>query len=72
MGHVMMNERVLKRALKGNTEGRRSVGMPRGRWLDAVDKDAKRMLKWRNWRRLADDGDAWRQQNKEAKAQVGL
>jgi len=37
-----------------------------------VDWDAKRMLNWRNWRRLADDRDAWRQWNKEAKVQVGL
>jgi hypothetical protein len=66
------NERVLKRALQGYTEGKRPAGRPRGRWLDAVDRDAKRMLKWRSWRRLADDRDTWRQQNKEAKAQVGL
>jgi len=69
---MMKNERVLKRALQGNKEGRRSVGRPRGRWLDAVDRDAKRMLKWRNWRRLADDRGDWRWRNKEAKAQVGL
>jgi len=58
MGHVMTkNERVLKRVLQGNTEGRRSVGRSRGRWLDAMDRDDKRMLKLRNWRRLADDKD---------------
>jgi hypothetical protein len=34
--------------------------------------DVKRMLKWRNWRRLAEDRDAWRWRNKEAKAQVEL
>ena len=66
------NERVLKRALQGYTEGRKPAGTLRGRWLDAVDRDAKRMLKWRNWRRLADDRDAWRQWNKETKDQVGL
>ena len=68
---MMKNERVLKRALHGNTEGK-SIGRPRGRWLDAVDRDTKRMLKWRNWKRLTDDRDAWRQWNKEAMAQVGL
>jgi hypothetical protein len=31
--------------------GRRPVGRPSQRWLDAVDRDAKRMLKCRNWRR---------------------
>jgi len=38
----------------------------------AADKDAKRMLKYRNWRRLAEDRDAWRRRIEEAKAQVGL
>ena len=28
----------------GYTEGRRSVGRSRGRWLDTVDRDAKKML----------------------------
>jgi hypothetical protein len=33
---------------------RRTVGRTRGRWLDAEDRDAKRMLKCRNWR-MAED-----------------
>jgi hypothetical protein len=36
-----------------------------------VDRDAKRMLKFRNWR-SAEERDAWRQRIEEAKAQVGL
>jgi len=39
--------------------------------LDAVDRDAKGMLKCRNWRRLAEDGDAWRRRIEGAKAQFG-
>jgi hypothetical protein len=41
-GHVMgmKEERMPKKALIGYTKGR-----PRGRCLDTVDKDAKRMLK---------------------------
>ena len=35
---------------KGYLERRRTVGKARGRGLDAVDRDAKRMLKCRNWR----------------------
>jgi len=35
---------------KGYTKGRKSVGRPRGRWLDEVDRDIKRTLKCRNWR----------------------
>jgi hypothetical protein len=30
-------------ALKGYTDRRRSVGRARGRWTDAVDRNAKRM-----------------------------
>jgi hypothetical protein len=40
--------------------------------LDTVDRDAKRMLKCRNWRRLAEDRDAWRRRIEGAKAQFGL
>ena len=68
----MKYERVSKKALKGYTEGRRPVGRSRGRWLDAVDRDAKRMLKCKDWRRLAEDIDAWRWRIEEAKAQGGL
>jgi len=39
--------------------------------LDTVDRDAKRMLKCRNWRRLAEDRDACRRRIKGAKAQFG-
>ena len=41
----MKDERAPQKALKGYIEGRRPVGRPRGRWIDAVEKDAKRMLK---------------------------
>jgi hypothetical protein len=47
--HVMMkDERVPKKARKDNTKGRRPVERHRGRWLDAVHRDAKRMLKCRS------------------------
>jgi hypothetical protein len=36
--------------------------------LDAVDRDAKRMLKGRNWKRLTEE---WRWRIEDAKAQVG-
>ena len=47
-----------KKALIGYAERTRLVGRPRGRWLDVVDRDAKRMLKCRKWRRSTEDGDA--------------
>ena len=60
VGHVvrMKEERVPENAVIGQTEGRSPVGRPRGRWLVAVDRDSKRMLKCRNWRRSAEDRDA--------------
>jgi hypothetical protein len=39
------DERVPKEALKRYIEGKRPGRRPRGRWVDAVDRDAKRMLK---------------------------
>jgi hypothetical protein len=45
---------VPKKALRRYIDRRR----PRGRWSDAVDRDARRMLKCRNWGRSAEDRDA--------------
>jgi hypothetical protein len=71
VGHVMMkDEWVPKKALKGYTEGRRPVERHRGRWLDTVNRNAKRMLKCRNWRGSAENRDTWRWRIEEAKAQV--
>jgi len=53
-------------------EGRRQVGRPRRRRLDAADRDGTRMLKCRNWRKSAEDRQTWRQRLGEAKAQVEL
>jgi len=73
LGHVMRmkDDRVPKKVLKGYTEAKRPVG-PRGRWLDAVDRDGERMVKCRKWRKPAEDRDVWRQRSEEAKTQVGL
>jgi hypothetical protein len=48
----------LSKALEGYTEGRRPVGRPRGRRIDAVEKDTKNVLKCKNWRTSA-DVDVW-------------
>jgi hypothetical protein len=40
--------------------------------LEAVDSDAKRMLKCRNWKKSSGDRDAWRGRIEEAKAIVWL
>jgi len=52
--------------------GRRTAGRSRRRWLDAVDRDGKRVLKGRNWRRWAEDWDDWRWRIEEAKIQVAV
>jgi hypothetical protein len=52
--------------------GRRPVRRPRWRWLDTVDRDAKRMLKCKNWRRLAKDRYTWRWGIEDAKTRVDL
>jgi hypothetical protein len=59
---------VPKKVLKG----RRPVGRPRGRWLDAMGRDAKRILKCRNCRRSAKNRVAWRRRIEVVKAQVGM
>jgi hypothetical protein len=53
------DKRVPKRALQGNTEKRRPVGRPRGRWSHAVDIDAMMMMICRKWRRTSEDRDSW-------------
>ena len=43
VGHVLKikDERAPEKALKGYIEGRRPVGRPRGRWIDAVNKQCQ-------------------------------
>jgi hypothetical protein len=50
----MKDERVHKKAFKGYIEWRTLFDRPRGRWIDAVDRDAKRMLKCKRERRSAE------------------
>ena len=54
-----------------NTRNKTSWKSQRER-LGAMDKDAKRMLKCRNWRMSAENRDAWRPRIEEAKVQLGL
>jgi hypothetical protein len=60
-----------RKPLKGYLEGRRPVGKPRGKWLDAVGREVNMMFKYRDWKRLAEDREAWRWRVEDAKAQVG-
>jgi hypothetical protein len=51
------DKRAPKKVLKGYTEGRRLVGRPRGRWIDAVNKDVKQHVKMQE---LETVGRGWR------------
>jgi hypothetical protein len=37
-----------------------------------VDRNAKRILKCKNWRRSVENSDVWRRRIEEAKAQGGI
>ena len=43
----MKDETELMKAVKGDKEGRRPTARPSGRWLDAVDREAKNTSKCR-------------------------
>ena len=54
VGHVMRmkDERIFKKASKGYRGWRRPFGRPRRVWIDAVNRDAKILLKCKNRRCL--------------------
>jgi hypothetical protein len=65
----MEGTRIPKKVFRARFEGVRSVGKPRKRWEDEVQKDAGRC---RNWKLAANDRTVWRQKTEEAKARFGL
>ena len=73
-GHIIRTEeeRIPKKALKGNFHTTRPVGRPRTRWADVVQRDALQLLEIRGWRRRAANRDEWRRLMWEAKARKGL
>jgi hypothetical protein len=73
-GHIIRMEegRIPKKFLNGKFRKTRSVGRPRIRWEDAVQKDALQISGTRGWRRRAENRDEWRQLLMEAKARNGL
>jgi hypothetical protein len=60
-----------KKFLNGNLHTTRSVGRPRTRWADVVQRDALQLLGIRGWRRRAANRDEWRRHVREAKARKG-
>ena len=56
---------------KNTSEGERSVGKPRWRWVDDVDNDVKK-VGVRGWKKIAKDRDVWKLILKEARVLLGL
>jgi hypothetical protein len=52
--------------------GKRPVGKPKKRWMDAVKGDIYQIQKLRNWEEKARDRDGWRSMIKKAKSCFGL
>jgi hypothetical protein len=68
----MEEERIPKKVLNGNFHTTRSVGRPRNRWADVVQRDALQLLGLRGRRRRAAKRDEWRRLVGEDKAWKGL
>jgi hypothetical protein len=69
-GHIigMDEEGIPKKVLNGNLHTTRTLGRPRTRWADVVQRDALQLLRIRGWRRRAANRDGWRYLMKETKA----
>ena len=67
-GHIvrMEEERIPKKVLKGNFYTTRTVGRPRTRWADVVQRDTLQLLGIRGWGRRAENRDQWRRFMREA------
>jgi hypothetical protein len=72
-GHVqrMEGKRIPKRILESNFIGKRPVGKPRKRRINAMETDSREILKVINWKkRISTDRQVWRRYLKEAKARL--
>jgi hypothetical protein len=72
-GHVQRveSQSVPRMVMAGQMFGKRPVGKPKKRWMDAVKEDGCQLY-WRNWEVKARDRDGWRSRIKKAKARSGL
>jgi hypothetical protein len=64
----MDEERMPKWILESNIIGKRPVGYPSRRWVNAVEVDSREILKAKNWERESLERQVWRHHLKEAKA----
>jgi hypothetical protein len=71
-GHIqrMSGKRIPKRILERNITGKRLVGKPRKRWVNAVETDSGDILEVRKWKRKSLDRQVWRRHLKEASVRL--
>ena len=71
-GHIIRMEgnRIPRKVLFSQIEGRRLVGRPKHRWIDAVARDGDTLLKMKQWTSIAKDGETWRRVIMEAKVRL--
>jgi hypothetical protein len=73
MGWAYAKSQSLPRmVMAGQIFGKRPVGNPKKKWMDAVKEDSYQILNWRNWEVKAQDRDEWRSRIKKANARFGL
>jgi hypothetical protein len=73
-GHVqrLESQSIPRMVMAGQMCGKRPVGKPKKRWMDAVKEASYQTLNWRNCEVKAQDRDEWRSRIKKAKARFGL
>jgi hypothetical protein len=64
----MEQYRISKKVLGSCFGGGRSVGRPRYRWEDVIQRDAANLLRIRNWKAAARDKQEWSKKVGEAMA----
>jgi hypothetical protein len=57
----MESQSIPRMVMAGQMFGKRPVGKPKKRWMDAVKEDSYQILNWRNWEVKAQDRDGGRE-----------
>jgi hypothetical protein len=68
----MESQSIPRMVMAGQMFGKRPVGKPKKRWMDAVKEDSYQILNSRNLETQAQDRDEWRSRIKKAKAHFVL
>jgi hypothetical protein len=59
---------IIKITVEENIIGKRPVGKPRKRWVNAMETDSREILNARNWKREYLGRQVWRRHLKKVKA----